>query len=175
MRSYTGQPHIAMCLPCLLPTTHKTSWVICTCMVPQAALQLLLAKETRLLQTIDKLRVGATAVAKEKRADRALTGMAAPVTWELRNGAKVRGGGLCVSSHVSSPAAALPAHSQLTSPQPALCMCRVAPYGGGNTLAADLSDRRVLLLLLLLGCRWRCTRLPPCGRRSCSSCTAAST
>lgn len=60
---------------------------------PQEALRLLLAKETRLLQTIDRLRVNARHEAHGARADQALGAMAAPKTWELRNGAKVRAAG----------------------------------------------------------------------------------
>lgn len=55
----------------------------------QAALQLLLAKETRLLHTLDKLRVAAT---QEKRAtarQKVLGALAQPKTWPLSNGKKV--------------------------------------------------------------------------------------
>lgn len=49
----------------------------------------LLAKETRLLQTIDRLRSAAAAEAKGAAADGALTDMAAPRAWRLRNGGQV--------------------------------------------------------------------------------------
>lgn len=56
----------------------------------QAALQLLLAKETRLLQMLDRLRVNArhehTAAATQQQ----LSGLAAPKTWQLSNGKAVR-------------------------------------------------------------------------------------
>ncbi|KAI8476970.1 MAG: hypothetical protein J3K34DRAFT_516223 [Monoraphidium minutum] len=53
------------------------------------ALRLLLAKETRLLQTVDRLRTGAARDARGARAAAGLAAMAAPETWELRNGNKV--------------------------------------------------------------------------------------
>lgn len=56
----------------------------------QAALQLLLAKETKLLQTIGRLRVNALHENKDIKTQKELDGMAQPKTWELRNGVKVR-------------------------------------------------------------------------------------
>jgi len=55
----------------------------------QEALRLLLAKETRLLQTIDRLRVNAKHEIRDARAHEALGAIAGPKTWELKNGAKV--------------------------------------------------------------------------------------
>eukprot|EP00877_Chromochloris_zofingiensis_P012709 jgi/Chrzof1/7692/Cz02g33050.t1 len=55
----------------------------------QAALQLLLAKETKLLQTIGRLRVNALHENKDIKTQKELDGMAQPKTWELRNGVKV--------------------------------------------------------------------------------------
>jgi hypothetical protein len=55
------------------------------------ALRLLLAKETRLLQTIDRLRVNAAHERRDAKAAAGLGTMAAPKTWELRNGTKVGG------------------------------------------------------------------------------------
>lgn len=60
------------------------------CMTLQEALRLLLSKETRLLQTIERLRVNAKAEARDAAAHGSLGTMAAPRTWELRNGGKVR-------------------------------------------------------------------------------------
>jgi hypothetical protein len=68
------------------------------CVHVQAALQLLLAKETRLLHTLDKLRVAAT---QEKRAtgrQKVLGALAQPKTWPLSNGKKVRCAGAPASS-----------------------------------------------------------------------------
>lgn len=56
----------------------------------QAALQLLLAKETRLLQTLDRLRVNAHHETKARDTQQQLGSLAAPKTWPLRNGKKVR-------------------------------------------------------------------------------------
>jgi hypothetical protein len=59
----------------------------------QRALRLLLARETRLLQTLDRLRVNAAHEGRDAAAHRALGAMAAPRAWELRNGNKARGWG----------------------------------------------------------------------------------
>lgn len=59
-------------------------------LVQQAALQLLLAKETRLLHTLDRLR---TVAHRERRASgrqHTLGSLAQPKTWALSNGGKVR-------------------------------------------------------------------------------------
>jgi hypothetical protein len=56
----------------------------------QAALQLLLAKETRLLQTLDKLRVNARKETKALGTQKLLGHLAQPKTWTLSNGKKVR-------------------------------------------------------------------------------------
>jgi hypothetical protein len=58
----------------------------------QAALQLLLAKETRLLQTLDKLRVNARKETKALETQKLLGHLAQPKTWTLSNGKKVRRG-----------------------------------------------------------------------------------
>ncbi|WIA10090.1 hypothetical protein OEZ85_010297 [Tetradesmus obliquus] len=55
----------------------------------QAALQLLLAKETRLLQTLDKLRVNARKETKALASQKLLGHLAQPKTWTLSNGKKV--------------------------------------------------------------------------------------
>jgi hypothetical protein len=55
----------------------------------RSALAALLAKETRLLQTVGRLRVNAAHERRGAAAAAALGAMAAPKTWELRNGAKV--------------------------------------------------------------------------------------
>jgi hypothetical protein len=56
----------------------------------QAALQLLLAKETRLLQTLDKLRVNARKETKALATQKLLGHLAQPKTWTLSNGKKAR-------------------------------------------------------------------------------------
>jgi hypothetical protein len=56
----------------------------------QAALQLLLAKETRLLQTLDKLRVNARKETKALGTQKLLGHLAQPKTWTLSNGKKVK-------------------------------------------------------------------------------------
>jgi hypothetical protein len=55
----------------------------------QAALQLLLAKETRLLQTLDRLRINARAENGAAHARRLLGHLASPQMWTLRNGGRV--------------------------------------------------------------------------------------
>lgn len=55
----------------------------------QTALQLLLAKETRLLQTLDKLRLNAKHENKARHMEKALGTMSQPQTWTLSNGKKV--------------------------------------------------------------------------------------
>eukprot|EP00898_Chlorokybus_atmophyticus_P004614 jgi/Chlat1/5153/Chrsp33S05035 len=52
----------------------------------QNAMKSLLAKETKLLQTIDRLRTAAAAQAKDARVDTAIADMAAPRRWNLRDG-----------------------------------------------------------------------------------------
>lgn len=56
----------------------------------QAALQLLLAKETRLLHTLDKLRVAAHQEKRSTGRQKVLGALAQPKTWSLSNGKKVR-------------------------------------------------------------------------------------
>lgn len=56
----------------------------------QAALQLLLAKETRLLQTLDKLRLNAKQENKSRNTDKVLGNLSQPKTWTLSKGKKVR-------------------------------------------------------------------------------------
>lgn len=55
----------------------------------QAARQALLAKETRLLQTIDRLKVAATPSVRAERAVRQLATAAAPRDWQLGEGGAV--------------------------------------------------------------------------------------
>jgi hypothetical protein len=55
----------------------------------KAALKLLLAKETRLLQTLDRLRTSARQENKARSAQQQLGGLAQPKTWTLSNGKKV--------------------------------------------------------------------------------------
>eukprot|EP00879_Flechtneria_rotunda_P028181 GHRR01030264.1.p1 GENE.GHRR01030264.1~~GHRR01030264.1.p1 ORF type:complete len:215 (+),score=70.38 GHRR01030264.1:987-1631(+) len=55
----------------------------------QAALQLLLAKETRLLQTLDRLRVNAREEVKARKTEKELSSLSLPKTWTLTNGKKV--------------------------------------------------------------------------------------
>jgi hypothetical protein len=56
----------------------------------QAALQLLLAKETRLLHTLDRLRVAAHQERRVTGRQKTLGALAQPKTWALSNGGKVR-------------------------------------------------------------------------------------
>lgn len=58
----------------------------------QAALQLLLAKETRLLHTLDRLRVAAHHERRVVGRQQQLGGLAQPKTWALSNGKKVKKG-----------------------------------------------------------------------------------
>ncbi|GBG00116.1 hypothetical protein Rsub_12857 [Raphidocelis subcapitata] len=60
----------------------------------QEALRLLLAREARLLQTMDRLRVNAAHEGRDAAAHRALGAMAGPRAWELRNGSKASRGGV---------------------------------------------------------------------------------
>lgn len=53
------------------------------------ALQQLLHKETKLLQTIDRLKIEAHSENKDVRVHKMLNNMAKPKAWELKNGAKV--------------------------------------------------------------------------------------
>ena len=55
----------------------------------QAALQQLLHKETKLLQTIDRLKNAADCENRERNIREALSRMSQPQTWNLSNGAKV--------------------------------------------------------------------------------------
>lgn len=84
----------------------------------QGALQLLLAKETRLLQTLDKLRVNAKQEVKALSTHKMLNHLAQPKTWTLSNGKKVRNCALA-AAFVPPPAAAAAA-------QPSVGNCTVA-------------------------------------------------
>ena len=55
----------------------------------QAALKLLLAKETRLLQTLERLRVNARHENKARHTQQQLGSLAQPKTWVVSNGKKV--------------------------------------------------------------------------------------
>lgn len=72
--------------------------------VPPAAHRL--AQETKLLQTIDKLRLAAAGPNREARTQAALTAMAAPKQWALANG-------VCVE--VETPGTLRCGHGQVPS------------------------------------------------------------
>jgi hypothetical protein len=83
----------------------------------QAALQLMLAKETRLLQALDRLRVNAHHEHRAHATQQQLGRLAAPTTWSLSNGKQVC---VCVCVCVSSQGRRLP---RLIN-APCRCRCR---------------------------------------------------
>lgn len=76
----------------------------------QAALQLLLAKETRLLQTLDRLHINARHENKALHTQQQLGSLSQPKTWALTNGKQVNDSSECSST----AAAAAPLHPTRT-------------------------------------------------------------